>query len=591
MADCKDALLEAFRELDTDGSGVVAREVLGKHFESHGFSDEEVNQLFALGGWSGSEKLPYGELVEFLFSKRGNGGAGADMLPLKLGSVPMDAHVEVVLQVLLIAAASWATLGVEQGKVRVEHSPSTSDAHLGFSVEGAKRGSPEESAVFAASLMEKVSELTATASIELEVHRKEHAVSLLEAEGSRDCAALVRSVAAGCDSVGLYAISVNGPCVQAGTRFRTPAVASVTAPGALAAVPWQIRAGSAPGQFHLVGPETDLRALAAGHIGRLGPLRAMDIGAVECNVAAKANGQTKVALQAETMHENSLAEVSAQIAAVAEKRACVVVVAGPSSSGKTTFSSRLALHIQARGIDAQPLECDMYYKARADPTHPRDANGELNFEVPDALRLDRIRQDLAALTAGKPVELPRFCFKTGTVQEKTGRVLQLPEKVVLIIEGIFGLHPTFLSAFGDVALFKVLIGPWSGARLGNLHVMPERKLRLLRRIGRDVRSRGVDAARVMHKFTSVSVGEATNIFPYAGSADVIFDSALHYELPSLRAVIGKDVEGVASDDPAVQSRQRELANYLSWVEPWPMGSYTLLPTSIACEFLGNSIFE
>jgi len=382
--------------------------------------------------------------------------------------------------------------------------------------------------------MEKVSELTATASIELEVHRKEHAVSLLEAEGSRDCAALVRSVAAGCDSVGLYAISVNGPCVQAGTRFRTPAVASVTAPGALAAVPWQIRAGSAPGQFHLVGPETDLRALAAGHIGRLGPLRAMDIGAVECNVAAKANGQTKVALQAETMHENSLAEVSA---------------------------------------------------------HPRDANGELNFEVPDALRLDRIRQDLAALTAGKPVELPRFCFKTGTVQEKTGRVLQRPEKVVLIIEGIFGLHPTFLSAFGDVALFKVLIGPWSGARLGNLHVMPERKLRLLRRIGRDVRSRGVDAARVMHKFTSVSVGEATNIFPYAGSADVIFDSALHYELPSLRAVIGKDVEGVASDDPAVQSRQRELANYLSWVEPWPMGSYTLLPTSIACEFLGNSIFE
>jgi len=356
-------------------------------------------------------------------------------------------------------------------------------------------------------------------------------------------------------------------------------------------VPWEIRAGATSSQFYLVGPTLDLSALAVGRLGRLGPPRPLDHGAAECNEAAITDGQAKVALRAEALHENSLAEMSAQIAAAAQDRACVVVVAGPSSSGKTTFSSRLALHIQARGVDARPLECDMYYKARADPTHPRDSKGELNFEVPDALRLDKIREDLATLTSGKPVELPKFCFKTGTIQEKTGNVMQLPAKAVLIIEGIFGLHPRFLSAFGDVSLFKVLIGPWSGARLGSLHVVPERKLRLLRRIGRDVRSRGVDAARVMHKFTSVSAGEIANIFPYAESADVIFDSALHYEIPALKAVIGRDVEEVSSDDVVVRSRRSELVNYLSWVRPWPTGSYALLPTSIACEFLGNSIFE
>mmetsp|Transcript_42259 Transcript_42259/g.75729 ORF Transcript_42259/g.75729 Transcript_42259/m.75729 type:complete len:292 (+) Transcript_42259:1-876(+) len=291
------------------------------------------------------------------------------------------------------------------------------------------------------------------------------------------------------------------------------------------------------------------------------------------------------------MQNNFLAELSSKIATAAKEKSCVVVVAGPSSSGKTTFAARLALHLQARGCEARPLECDMYFKARADPTHPRDAKGELNFEDPGSLRIDKIKEDLEALTAGKPVELPKFCFKTGTIQEKTGNILKLPDSAVLIIEGIFGLHPKFLEAFEGVSLFKVLIGPWSGARLGNLCLVPERKFRLLRRIGRDVRSRGVDAARVMHKFTSVSAGEQLNIFPYAGSADVIFDSTLHYELPALKAVIGADVEKATSEDPVVMWRKRELANYLSWAEAWPVSEYDLLPTSIACEFLGSSIFE
>ena len=99
----------------------------------------------------------------------------------------------------------------------------------------------------------------------------------------------------------------------------------------------------------------------------------------------------------------------------------------------------------ARGLEARPLECDI--KARADPTHPRDAKGELNFEDPGSLRIEKIKEDLEALLDGKAVELPKFCFKTGTIQEKTGNILQLPKQAVLIIEGIFGLHPKFPISF------------------------------------------------------------------------------------------------------------------------------------------------
>eukprot|EP00931_Biecheleriopsis_adriatica_P102030 TRINITY_DN77061_c0_g1_i1.p1 TRINITY_DN77061_c0_g1~~TRINITY_DN77061_c0_g1_i1.p1 ORF type:complete len:606 (+),score=137.02 TRINITY_DN77061_c0_g1_i1:126-1820(+) len=564
---------------------MVSQELLRKHLTSCGVSSEEVDRMLKSTGHSANGSVPYAALVEWLFPEVSRSPPGAGMAPAELSAVPADARREVVLQTLalLIAAACWTLHGKENGRTRVQHSANTPDAFVQISVAAAEGCSAEKLNALCSAVAQQVKAMIGTAYITLEVLPVEQAVDLLQGQGSQEDAALVASLAGNCKTVGLHA--VNTPT---GT-FRTAAVATVTAPSALSAIPWQIRAAAA-GQLQLLGPTSDLQALSPGTLGRLGPPRA-DAGAADCNEAANSCKQTEVALHAEAMHENSLAEVSAQIAALAKDKSCVVVVAGPSSSGKTTFSCRLAFHIKARGIEARPLECDMYYKARADPTHPRDAKGELNFEVPDALRLDRIKQDLAALTAGRAVELPKFSFKDGTIQENTGHIMQLPARSVLIVEGIFGLHPKFLTAFENVALFKVLIGPWSGARLSSLHVVPERKLRLLRRIGRDVRSRGVDAARVMHKFTSVSVGERANIFPHAGSADIIFDSALHYELPALKAVIGRDVEAASSSDDAVLSRRTELSNYLSWVESWPESSYSLLPTSIACEFLGNSIFE
>jgi len=578
MTDRKEVLL-AFDKA-TDSSGTVSQDLLKQHLQALKLRPETIRKVCDFE--QGNKRIDYAKLVGWLFATR---RPGADMFAQPLSSVPADAKREVVLQTLveLLAAASWELYDPIPGKVRMEHAASTPEAYIGLSIPAAQQLDAAGGTRMAEALAKRVKELIAEVSISLVTMSKAEAIGLLEAQGSQEDARLVSSLSE-CECIGLHAIQTKRGV------FRTPAVATVTLPKDLAAIPWQIQA-AADGLFKLIGPDLDLTSLTGAGIGRLGTARSAELGAKDCNEAAKNTQQTTVALKAEAMHENSLAEISAQIATMAQEKPCVVVVAGPSSSGKTTFSCRLALHLQARGVDAQALECDMYYKARADPTHPRDEKGELNFEVPDALRLDRIQQDLSALTAGKAVELPKFDFKTGTINESTGHMLQLASKAVLIVEGIFGLHPQFLSAFQHVSLFKVLIGPWSGAQLSSLHVVPERKLRLLRRIGRDVRSRGVDAARVMHKFASVSKGEVANIFPYAGSADIIFDSALHYELPALKGVIGSDVESASSDDAAVLSRRLELWNYLSWVESWPMASYSLLPTSIACEFLGNSIFE
>jgi uridine kinase len=570
----KNVLLKWFRDGDEGGSGKVSRAVLVDVLKMNGLSTGEIDNILA--NWSGQGRIPYEEFVQWVCGKPPR-SPGIDMTPVELQVMPTDMQRETVLQtlVLLTSAACWFA---GKGRIRVDYSPSVQSASLGFSVVDSNLSS-------ATALTDKVKELVARATIEHEMLPLKEATSRLTADASVDSAALVGSMSAEVESVGLHVVSMGD------ARFRAPAVASVTSTSALKTVPWEIRATTKPGQFELIGPTSDLRGLSEGKIGRFGSQLPLDLGVTDCNKAVQESSQTNEALRVEAMHENTLADMSAKIVETAKKSACVVIICGPSSSGKTTFACRLSMHIQARGVDAKPLECDMYFKARADPTHPRDAKGELNFEDPGSLRLDKIKQDLKSLFNGTRIELPKFCFKTGTNNDKSGKHMQLQSGGVLVVEGIFGLHPTFLSAFSDVALFKVLIGPWSGARLGGLHIVPERKLRLLRRIGRDVAKRGVDAEKVIQRYASVVSGENLNIFPYAADANVVFDSALHYELPALRSIIGKNVEAVSSKDAAIQFRQRELANYLSWAECWPAASYCQTPTSILCEFLGDSIFE
>ena len=504
-------LLKVFEANDM-GNGFISQILLRDVLVKAGCSGLLVEQLFALAGVTGDQPVPYSKLVDWLYPMGPAPGAGMSPVPLKQAPDPAELALQTL--VLLVAAASWS---LKAGEVRVEEMPSTPEAFLGFTVASAG----QNDSALAAELTQKVQALILDSSIELSVLPKSEALQLLS---QPKCGDFAKSI--DCNSLGLHVVRFGQQ------TFRTVAVQPVALPSSLKGVPWQIRASKKPGYFELLGPTVSMDAVVPGHFGKLGVPLPMQLGIQECNDAAKAGKQTNMALQAETLQNNTLAELSSRIAAAAAQKSCAVVVAGPSSSGKTTFAARLALHLQARGLEARPLECDMYFKARADPTHPRDAKGELNFEDPGSLRIDKIKQDLEALLDGKAVELPKFCFKTGTIEEKTGNILQLPKQAVLIIEGIFGLHPKFLSAFGNVSLFKVLIGPWSGARLGNLCVMPERKFRLLRRIGRDVRSRGVDAARVMQKFSSVAAGEQLNIFPFAESAWLVLVGIFFIHFPS-----------------------------------------------------------
>ena len=189
------------------------------------------------------------------------------MQPVTLSSIPADVRREVVIQtlVMLIAAASWSTLGNKNGQLRVNESPSTPDSYLGFSIGSEDQGTAFDSKDMASALTKQVTELIASASIELEVLPLQRALELLKAEGFQDCAALVGSVDSGCSSVGLHAVDIGGP--SGVRRFRTPAVANVASLTDLRSVPWQIRADKTPGQFCLAGPTLDLSQLAIGEFG------------------------------------------------------------------------------------------------------------------------------------------------------------------------------------------------------------------------------------------------------------------------------------------------------------------------------------
>lgn len=276
-----------------------------------------------------------------------------------------------------------------------------------------------------------------------------------------------------------------------------------------------------------------------------------------------------------------------------------MVVAGPSSSGRSTLSARLELHLRARGYTAHRLDCDMYYKKITDPTLPKDEFGRPDLDNPFSLRLDRLRQDLENASMGKQVEIPRYDFKTGTLKEDTGNILQLPQKSVLIIEGVFGLHPIFLDALSGVPCFKILTTPASGVRLDNLHIIPERKLRLLRSVARGANQRTEAPAllaNVLKKFPAVAMGEQANMFAFAKSADAVFDSALHYELGVLKTVtLGSLMVAEKSFERGMDSSPeaelaRELLGYFSWTEAFAT-DFTVLPTSVLMEFVGKSIFE
>lgn len=292
-------------------------------------------------------------------------------------------------------------------------------------------------------------------------------------------------------------------------------------------------------------------------------------------------------LVAEALHEQHVASIATQIAERHEHGTQLVLIAGPSSSGKTTFSRRLAIQLLAHGLHPFTLEMDMYFVDREQT--PRDENGDYDFESLYALDLPRFNEHLIRLMDGAQVQLPKFDFVTG--KSTSGRLVQLHRKQIIIIEGIHGLNPALVPHILPEKIFRVYVSALTQLNIDMHNRVGTTDVRLLRRIVRDARTRGYSATDTLTRWNSVRRGEKRNIFPYQENADAMFNSALVYELAALRPLAEPLLLQVAPDTPPYIEAKR-LLSFLRWVHPFNDHQTAMIPdTSLLREFIGGSILD
>ncbi len=285
----------------------------------------------------------------------------------------------------------------------------------------------------------------------------------------------------------------------------------------------------------------------------------------------------------EAYHEKKIAEIAAMIAASPEKK--VVLIAGPSSSGKTTFSHRLSTQLSVYGLKPHPVAADDYFVDRE--RTPLDADGKPDFEHIDAIDIEQLNQDMTDLLAGKTVELPRFNFKTGK-REYKGDFKTLGRGDILIIEGIHCLNDRLTYRLPRESKFKIYISALTQLNIDEHNRIPTTDGRLLRRIVRDARTRGADARRTIEMWPSVRRGEENNIFPYQEEADVMFNSALIYELAVLKQYAEPLLFSIRPEDREYSEAKR-LLKFLDYFLPIP--SEEIPNNSLIREFIGGGCFD
>lgn len=306
-----------------------------------------------------------------------------------------------------------------------------------------------------------------------------------------------------------------------------------------------------------------------------------NVGAL--NDAIRAGRMHELILVSEALHEQHIADIARQIAERRDQLR-VVLIAGPSSSGKTTFSRRLTVQMLARGISPFPLELDNYFVNRE--STPRGEDGSLDFEALEALDLDLLAHDLELLTAGKEVQLPRFDFKSGTRQP--GDRIQLRKGQLIILEGIHGLNPRLIPASLSDKAFRVYVSALTQLNLDRHNRVSTTDTRLIRRIVRDARERGYTARQTIDRWESVRRGEKRHIFPYQENADVMFNSALVYELSALKPLAEPLLRQVQHRTPEFIEARRLLA-FLEWF--LPVDADIVPENSLVREFLGGSVLK
>jgi uridine kinase len=299
--------------------------------------------------------------------------------------------------------------------------------------------------------------------------------------------------------------------------------------------------------------------------------------------AIQAGRGKEIILVSEALHEQHVADIASQIAA-RSGQIRLVLIAGPSSSGKTTFSRRLSVQLLALGISPFPLELDNYFVDR-DLT-PRDENGQFDFETIDALDLPLLAKHLEAMVAGDKVQLPKYNFKNG-MREK-GETVQLHRGQFIILEGIHGLDPRLIPESLSREAFHIYVSALTQLNLDRHNRVSTTDTRLIRRIVRDARERGYSAAQTISRWESVRRGEKRHIFPFQENADIMFNSALVYELAALKPLAEPLLRQVPFGTPEYIEAKRLLA-FLEWF--LPLGSDLIPENSIVREFIGGSILK
>ena len=298
-------------------------------------------------------------------------------------------------------------------------------------------------------------------------------------------------------------------------------------------------------------------------------------------------GDTSDMIQsAEALHEKRLSRIADTIAAANRERGLrLVLISGPSSSGKTTTSKRLGVQLRVLGLHPVLISTDDYFVNREDT--PRDENGDYDFEALEAIDLVRLNTDLGRLMAGESVEIPRFDFISGT-RKWHDNPLQLDERSILIMEGIHSLNPRLTPSIPDNAKFRIYASCFTSVAMDNTSRIHTTDNRLLRRMIRDNATRGTSAADTISRWPSVRRGEERNIFPYQEEADVMFNSSLFYEISVLKPFAEPLLRAIPNTRPEYATAQgllKFLDNF------YTIGTDEIPPTSVLREFVGGSAFK
>lgn len=294
------------------------------------------------------------------------------------------------------------------------------------------------------------------------------------------------------------------------------------------------------------------------------------------------NELQNVIMVSEALHEKKIANIADEISS--RKDVKVILIAGPSSSGKTTFANRLSIQLRVNGLIPIPISLDNYFVDR-DKT-PIDENGDYDYESIDALDLKLLNKNLEDLMTGVEVELPEYNFKTGE-REWNGYKVKIPENGVLILEGIHGLNPKLICEDLRKSVFKIYISALTQLNIDNHNRISTTDSRKVRRIVRDSLSRGYGAEDTLKMWPSIRRGEKKNIFVYQEEADAMFNSTLVYELGVLKPYALKELEKIPQESP-VYAEARRLKAFLNFFEEISVGEVP--KNSLLREFIGGSCF-